>query len=228
MADIVLRDRNGATVEYPGVERVKMNTVNGETVEFVDSATVPGILEDLPIALDFSGGNQEIVAPDGFVVKSAIIQLPKNLIPENIPKDMDIAGIIGTRADGGGSGKVAYGVFKPTVKQPNTITHDLGMLPDLVLVCIAPRAYPNKYYSELVFAVSEAFSTLNGGIQSNRTYSTTSDYGDTKRNQVGTFVENTYTGSGYGICNANETSFTIRNNLDTAYKYLWIAVAGLT
>ena len=32
MADIVLKDRIGNSVEYPGVERVKLNTVDGETV----------------------------------------------------------------------------------------------------------------------------------------------------------------------------------------------------
>lgn len=40
MADIVLKDRNGSPVEYPGVEKIKVNTVDGETVEFCDPALI--------------------------------------------------------------------------------------------------------------------------------------------------------------------------------------------
>ena len=111
MADIVLKDRNGKPVEYPGVDIIKVSNTAGEVVEFVDTAIVPEILEDLPIALDFSGGNHEITAPDGFVVKSAIIQKPENLIPENIPEGLDIAGIIGTMAAGGCQSHKDFNVF---------------------------------------------------------------------------------------------------------------------
>lgn len=282
MADIVLKDRNGNDVTYEGIETVTFDT----TAEGVQATFTEGVaVEDLEIVPDFSGGDMPIAAPEGTLVKSAIIKMPEdlttenvrkgkeiggvpgsfigdteeitvdlnmangdqvivptadgkvitkvtvkkpeNLKPENIPKDENIAGIIGTLV-AGGPGKVAYGVFKPTVTQPNTITHDLGMLPDLVLVCIAPRSYPNKYYYELVFGVSAAFSTLNGKLYSGRLYYTNSEYGDTKRYNTGVFIEDATTSSNVGICNANETTFTIRTALDTAYNYFWLAIGGLT
>lgn len=70
------------------------------------------IVENLPIALDFSDGDQEIVAPDGVLVKSAIIQKPETLNPENIAEGVNIAGIVGTLAAGGGtSDELCYVTF---------------------------------------------------------------------------------------------------------------------
>lgn len=54
------------------------------------------VLENLPISLDFTNGNQTITAPDGYVVKSATIEKPSDLIAENIRKDKNIAGVVGT------------------------------------------------------------------------------------------------------------------------------------
>lgn len=62
------------------------------------------VLEDLPIALDFRNGNQTITADEGYLVKSAVIEKPSNLVPENIMSGVDIAGIIGSAVAGGGAG----------------------------------------------------------------------------------------------------------------------------
>ncbi len=61
-------------------------------------------LEGLEIALDFSVGDMPIEAPNGTAVKSAIIKKPETLIPENIAKDVVVAGIAGTHEGGGGGG----------------------------------------------------------------------------------------------------------------------------
>lgn len=125
-ADIVLRDRSGNPIAYPGIERIKLNTVDGGIQNFgaydpdvltpdklaagvtvggmTGTLSTPDVLENLPIALDFSSGDQTIYAPDGMAVKSAVIQKPDTLIPENIAEGVDIAGIIGTFAAGGGGG----------------------------------------------------------------------------------------------------------------------------
>lgn len=63
------------------------------------------VIEGLDVPVDFSNGDQVIAAPDGYVVKSATIKKPANLIPENIAKDVNIAGVVGTYA-GGGSGSM--------------------------------------------------------------------------------------------------------------------------
>ena len=64
---------------------------------------VPTLFENMEVPLDFSNGDMRIEAPNGTAVKSAIIQKPDTLIPENIAKDVEIAGIVGTHEGGGGS-----------------------------------------------------------------------------------------------------------------------------
>lgn len=64
------------------------------------------LLEDLPIELDFANGDMSFTAPDGYAVKSAIVKKPTTLIPANIAAGVEIAGIVGTHA-GGGGGSVA-------------------------------------------------------------------------------------------------------------------------
>lgn len=96
---IILKDLNGEDVTYKGVEKVKFNTSDGGTAYFSKGEAV----ENVPIMLDFSGGDQTIIAPDGTLVKSAIIAKPDTLVPENIVKDVEIAGVVGTN-EGGGSG----------------------------------------------------------------------------------------------------------------------------
>ena len=92
--------------------RTAANAKNAGIPEGAPFADYPGYLEGLPeqlenvpITLDFSGGDQTITAADGTVVKSAVIQKPANLIPENIAEGVDIAGIVGALASGGGEGE---------------------------------------------------------------------------------------------------------------------------
>ena len=92
MADIVLKNRDGSDVTYPNVNVLRVKTTDGE----IQTYTASEALEDVPIALDFSNGDQTITAPDGTLVLSAVIQKPETLIPENIVKDVDIAGVVGT------------------------------------------------------------------------------------------------------------------------------------
>ena len=66
------------------------------------------VLEDLPIALDFRNGNQKITADEGYLVKSAVIEKPSNLVPENIMSGVDIAGIVGSAVAGGGGGSLPF------------------------------------------------------------------------------------------------------------------------
>lgn len=82
MADIVLRDRSGNPVEYPGVERIKLNTTGGETVEFVDQSLIPENVEatiDLD-DFDFSSGAVEVTPKGGQVFSKLTIQAPTGLL----------------------------------------------------------------------------------------------------------------------------------------------------
>lgn len=88
---IVIRNYSGTPVTYPGVEKVMFNTSDGGTQIFSKGEAV----ENVPIAVDFSDGDQVITAPDGTLVKSVIIQKPDTLTPDNIKLGVSIAGVDG-------------------------------------------------------------------------------------------------------------------------------------
>lgn len=224
MADIVLKDRNGNSIEYPGVNRIKVKTTDGETRDFVDSETVPEVVENLPITLDFSGGNQEIIAPDGVVVKSATIQKPANLIPENIAEGVDIAGIIGSLAAGGGA-SVTFGAIKFATTGINTLEHNLGVLPDIFILYNFTNAgaMVKSLYGAIGF--SDAFKSKIGAYYGVRgigyTYSS---------NAYTSIAQPSINDSGFLTSPTSETikvgssAFPTVNNI----SYSWIAIGGLT
>lgn len=70
------------------------------------------LIDPLEIALDFSAGDMVMELADNYVVNKATIFKPDTLIPENIAKDVEIAGIVGTHeGGGGGSADVRYVTF---------------------------------------------------------------------------------------------------------------------
>lgn len=54
------------------------------------------VLTDMEIPLDMAEGDQELSVPDGYVVKTAVIKKPETLVPENIVKGVEIAGVTGS------------------------------------------------------------------------------------------------------------------------------------
>lgn len=92
MADVVIKDRDGEDVTYTGVEKVTFNTpIEGETATF----SYGNAVENEEIEPDFSAGDQNIYADDGELIKSAILKKPDTLTPENIRKNINVAGIVG-------------------------------------------------------------------------------------------------------------------------------------
>ena len=92
------------------------------------------VVENIEIPLDFSAGNQLINAGSGYVVKSATLLKPDTLIPENIANGVNIAGVIGSLAAGGGGDiKAEYKTFTATSSM-QTRTHGLGKVPDIIIV----------------------------------------------------------------------------------------------
>jgi len=90
---IVLKDRNGNDVAYYGIETVTFDT----TTEGKQQTYTKGVIaEGIEIQLDLSDGDQTIQAPEGYLVKEATIKKPENLLPENIRKNENVAGIVGT------------------------------------------------------------------------------------------------------------------------------------
>lgn len=74
----------------------------GETVAGVTGTFAGNFLENVPVVLDLSDGDQVMAAPDGYGVKSAIIKKPDTLLPENIADGVEVAGVVGTHKSGGG------------------------------------------------------------------------------------------------------------------------------
>lgn len=199
--------------------------------EFPDkirSIDVSETLEDLPIALDFAGGDQEVVAPDGVVVKSAVIQKPESLVSENILKDINIAGIIGTLEVGA---KIATGTLENDVKStPLVIEHNLGVMPDIIF-CITNSydVYPTVI---MTFGVSKKFSdTYNFTPKLMVVYKNESNVMDVKHNAIDKYIDEglSYPAAGV-IQNANETTFKLGSSTTHNMKAgsRWVAIGGLT
>ena len=131
MPEIILKDKSGTEQTYD-YKKVSFRTpTEGEKAEFifpnfaeleitengeyavpegVDGYTkvkanvpVPTLISGAEFELDFSDGDIHIAAPDGYAFTGGTIIKPENLIPENIAKDVEIAGIVGTHEGGGGA-----------------------------------------------------------------------------------------------------------------------------
>lgn len=76
-----------------------------EFPEQISNIESSNVIEHIEIALDFSNGNMTETLPEGYSANSVTIFKPDTLIPENIAKDVEIAGIIGTH-EGGSGGSV--------------------------------------------------------------------------------------------------------------------------
>lgn len=90
MPDIVLYDRVGAPVTYPGADSITVDTPTaGETAKF----TYGELAEGVEVEPDFSGGDQKISVPEGYLVREATIKKPEKLTPENIRYGEFVAGV---------------------------------------------------------------------------------------------------------------------------------------
>jgi hypothetical protein len=219
---IVLQDYTEAERAYYDIDRLRVDTTDGGTKDFVASDLIPESMENVPIVLDFSEGNQTIVAPEGKVIKSAIIQQPLNLRPENIAEGVDIAGIIGTLAAGGG-GKIAFGKQLGT-GGVCTIVHNLGVLPDIVYVWMNVGA-GGILNRALGFSTAFCNMTTPSASVRGNFY------------QIAGGVPNfVYAGidantAGPAVHNANENTFSIGSDTyptSTHYYLAWFAIGGLT
>lgn len=89
---IVLKDRNGNDVAYYGIETVTFDT----TTEGKQQTYSKGVVaEGVEVTLALADGDQVIQAADGYLVKEATIKKPENLLPENIRKGENVAGVPG-------------------------------------------------------------------------------------------------------------------------------------
>lgn len=211
MADIVLRDRSGNPVEYPGVERIKLNTTGGETVEFVDPALIPESVEKT-IDPDFSGGDIVEIPEDGTMFSKVTVQKPENLIPGNIAEGVDIAGIIGTLAAGGGGGQAKYAEYSTgssNAAAGTRISVDFGFIPDFIIMFSLWTGSVTSFGSNgrAFFGFSEAAGSVMGKSARSAVLYGSSSTLSYKEKYVG--IESAGAASTHPIYGANETGFNI-------------------
>lgn len=92
MAKFKLKGYSGAETVYDA-DQVLFNPVEGdEKVPFSYGEAI----DNVPITLDFSAGvDQRVISPDGYLVKSAVIPKPADLVAENVRRGKVIAGVEG-------------------------------------------------------------------------------------------------------------------------------------
>lgn len=60
-----------------------------------------GNSEEKTVDLDFSNGDIEVTPKEDYLLDKVTINKPETLLPENIAKDVEIAGVVGTMTGGG-------------------------------------------------------------------------------------------------------------------------------
>lgn len=100
--DIVLKTWDGSEVVHNAPNGIEVLLPDGNTQRYI-----PGEPEETTVALDFSTGDMEVVPSKGKLLTKVSIPRPTNLLPTNIAKDVEIAGIVGTH-EGGGNIDEAY------------------------------------------------------------------------------------------------------------------------
>lgn len=100
---------NGTTevtpdAEYGGLSRVQI------TVDVPATPQTP--TEDKTVDLDMAGGNQVVDPTAGYTMSKLTINKPDTMLPENIKKDVNIGGVVGTYE--GGAGEQPQ-LFAPTI-----------------------------------------------------------------------------------------------------------------
>lgn len=102
-ANIVLYDRNGNPVTYEGIETVSFNTAEGDVATYTHGTAT----DEVAVALDLSAGNQTVTPAEADFMKTVVIEKPDTLLPENIKRGVEIAGVAGELIGEGVSKEVA-------------------------------------------------------------------------------------------------------------------------
>ncbi len=239
MTDIKLKNYSGTDKIYSDVPKIWIESPESTEENLVLLPFSYGeALEGLEVTPDFSDGNAQITVPEGYLVRSVVVKRPETLVPENIAKGVDIAGIIGTLVAGGGSDKVAWGSFEGA-GAVKTIEHGLGVAPDVICVArIGQLTNTNQYICEYCFGVSNALHDALGMsfygtfLATCRTYAGSIQYYRASSNLNA--IDDTATASRESfINNANNISFVFGGTSFASYvakgeQYSWIAIAGLT
>ena len=114
MPDVKIKGYSGTELPFSDVPKVWLAAPDS-TAE--DPVLVPftygEAIEGVEVEPDFSDGDMQITAPDGYLIRSGVVKKPETLVPENIADGMYIAGVgPGTHKGGGSEFEEALKYFK--------------------------------------------------------------------------------------------------------------------
>ena len=214
----VLKDKNGKDQIFDH-ERIYVKSTDGEEIPFSYGAA----LDAMKIFPDFSEGDMRVSAVDGILVKSAVIEKPENLTPENVAEGVDIAGIIGTLKAGGAT--IVNGAITPAATGEITINHNMGVIPDII------------YIGCSIYERSKVSHALGFGTNFKKKIGITGAGIYTAVKSDGTYTHAYVFGTGHesatsgpGIHGVTDTQFKVADgtySLDSNYSYKWFAITGL-
>lgn len=220
---ILLRDHTGTAVGYEMPQRLRLDTSDGGTTEFIHEDLVAEPVEK-EVELDFSGGDMTVEPVDGTMFSKVTIPVPENLAPGNIAEGVSIAGIVGEMMAGGKNVKIAGGSFNGggTV----TVQHNLGVVPDLFVAWCGNSTLSGRDGSAVAIGVSRALKD-RFGINYCRYAVKPSGSSAMMTDRVTTPLDE-YGGDRW-IYSASETKITIGSDYVTTfgYTYEWIAIGGV-
>lgn len=218
-----IRGRNGTSDTYKVSQMA--SAITALTISDGEGSPTTGI--STTVELDFSNGNQTVTPEDGKFFSKVTVLKPDTLIPENIAKDVDVAGIVGTLITSGSKGAVfASGSFSGA-GYPNRITHNLGVIPDVFIVYSTTYTTSNI---QLMAAVgfSSSFKAKVPSLAS--CIAVRKPASSTSMNIVAS--NSSYIDDSSGYINSANTSTAVIGTATypcaSTQGYCWLAIGGLT
>ena len=138
---LVTENYDGSQVVHPGVESVSLHNTEGGIETFVHESQVAEPVE-ATVDVDWSGGDMVITPEAGQVFSRLLIPRPETAAPGNIREGVNLAGMVGVLAAGGGSIKFASGKIG-TFTAYSGVEHGLGIVPDIVFAYMSGDAKLN-------------------------------------------------------------------------------------
>lgn len=138
MPDVKIKGYSGNELEYQNVPKVYLSAPestpdNPVLVPFTYGEAIEGV----EVEPDFSDGDMQITAPDGYLIRSVVVKKPETLVPENIVAGVDIAGIVGAISTGA-SVQIKYTAYTGSnlnsLPAGTRINIDFGFAPDFILM----------------------------------------------------------------------------------------------
>lgn len=222
-----------ATIKKPATMRPE-NIAEGVNIAGVVGSLKASTPKETTIEPDFSEGDMVVAPEDGTMFSKVTIPTPDTLVPENIADGINIAGIVGTLAAGGGNNvKVAYGIGYGSSTYKITANHNLGVIPDLFIAYLSDTghiylsldAVTKDTFIFMSSVLKDKFGLSNGLITIGPTsvggYAYCSAYAGT--------IE---TGHTYDVMPSAATTTTLTfgtssNKVVRGVCYAWIAIGGL-